>query len=187
MSVSPKSLYASHTYSPWSSGNTSGIISMRLLPSAFMRQTGSVGGISLLLCTHTMSMGGVPINNQQTHAMQLSGPFSSWRLTEVSLSEWSSADQKCGFRLKLNFACGFCLLLICSLKLNFSKISFINISLKWNICVVPVSLPTLIKLNPTLNIKMVFGEKKYLKWALFQFLSLFSSKDVIRKFNHFPT
>ena len=40
--------------------------------------------------------------------------------------------------------------------------------------------------NPTLNIKMVFGEK-YLKWALFQILSLFSLLNVITKFNNFPT
>ena len=41
-------------------------------------------------------------------------------------------------------------------------------------------------LNPTLNIKMVF-EEKYLKWALFQILSLFSLLNVITKFNNFPT
>ena len=41
--------------------------------------------------------------------------------------------------------------------------------------------------NPTLNIKMVFGEKKNLKWALFQILSLFSLLNVITKFNNFPT
>ena len=40
--------------------------------------------------------------------------------------------------------------------------------------------------NPTLNIKMVFGEN-YLKWALFQFLSLFSLLNVIVKFNNFTT
>ena len=40
--------------------------------------------------------------------------------------------------------------------------------------------------NPTLNIKMVFGEK-YLKLALFQILSLFSLLNVITKFNNFPT
>ena len=40
--------------------------------------------------------------------------------------------------------------------------------------------------NPTLNIKKVFGEK-YLKWALFQILSLFSMLNVITKFNSFPT
>ena len=36
--------------------------------------------------------------------------------------------------------------------------------------------------NPTLNIKMVFGEN-YLKQALFQILSLFSLVNVITKFN----
>ena len=41
--------------------------------------------------------------------------------------------------------------------------------------------------NPTLNIKMVFGEKKYLKLALFQILSIFSLLNVITKFNNFPT
>ena len=41
--------------------------------------------------------------------------------------------------------------------------------------------------NPTLNINMVFGEKKYLKCALFQILSLFSLLNVITKFNNFPT
>ena len=41
--------------------------------------------------------------------------------------------------------------------------------------------------NPTLNIKMVFGEKKYLKWARFQILSLFSLLNVVTKFNNFPT
>ena len=30
-------------------------------------------------------------------------------------------------------------------------------------------------------------EKKYLKWTLFQFLSLFSLSNVITKFNNFPT
>ena len=45
--------------------------------------------------------------------------------------------------------------------------------------------PTLI-FNPTLNIKMVFGEK-YLKLALFQTLSLFSLLNVIAKFNNFHT
>ena len=39
---------------------------------------------------------------------------------------------------------------------------------------------------PTLNIKMVL-EKKYLKWDLFQILSLFSLLNVITKFNNFPT
>ena len=33
----------------------------------------------------------------------------------------------------------------------------------------PTRVPTLIFFNPTLKIKMVFGEK-YLNWALFQFL-----------------
>ena len=48
-------------------------------------------------------------------------------------------------------------------------------------------LPTYpIFFNPTLNIKMVFGGK-YLKWALFQVLSLFSLLNVIAKFNNFPT
>ena len=43
--------------------------------------------------------------------------------------------------------------------------------------------------NPTLNIKMVFGEfgEEYLKWALFQILSLFSLLNVTTKFNNFPT
>ena len=41
--------------------------------------------------------------------------------------------------------------------------------------------------SPTLNIKMVFGEKKNLKWARFQILSLFSLLNVITKFNNFPT
>ena len=40
--------------------------------------------------------------------------------------------------------------------------------------------------NPTLNIDMVFGEK-YLIWALFQILSLFSLLNVITKFINFPT
>ena len=46
--------------------------------------------------------------------------------------------------------------------------------------------PTYPIFNPTLNIKMVFGEK-YLEWALFQILSLFSLLNVITKFNNFPT
>ena len=37
--------------------------------------------------------------------------------------------------------------------------------------------------NPTLNIKMVFVGKKYLKWALCQILSLFSLLNVITKFS----
>ena len=40
--------------------------------------------------------------------------------------------------------------------------------------------------NPTLNIKMVFGEK-ILKWAHFQILSLFSLLNVKTKFDNFPT
>ena len=40
--------------------------------------------------------------------------------------------------------------------------------------------------NPTLNIKMVFGEKKP-KMGTFQILSLFSLLNVITKFNNFPT
>ena len=48
-------------------------------------------------------------------------------------------------------------------------------------------LPTYpIFFNPTLNIKMVFGEK-IPKWALFQILSLFSLLNVTTKFNNFPT
>ena len=37
--------------------------------------------------------------------------------------------------------------------------------------------------NPTLNIKMIFGEKM----GTFQILSLFSLLNVITKFNNFPT
>ena len=48
-------------------------------------------------------------------------------------------------------------------------------------------LPTRVFFTPTLNIKMLFGKKKYLKWALFQILSLFSLLNVITKFNGFPT
>ena len=49
-------------------------------------------------------------------------------------------------------------------------------------------LPTYpIFFTPTLNIKMVFGEKIPKKWALFQILSLFSLLNVITKFNNFPT
>ena len=40
--------------------------------------------------------------------------------------------------------------------------------------------------NPTLNIKMVFGEK-IPKMDIFQVLSLFSLLNVISKFNNFPT
>ena len=47
-------------------------------------------------------------------------------------------------------------------------------------------LPTLIFFNPTLNIKMVFGEK-IPKMDFFQILSLFSLLNVITKFNNFPT
>ena len=49
-------------------------------------------------------------------------------------------------------------------------------------------LPTYpIFFNPTLNIKMVFGKKIYLKWALFQILSFLSLLNVLTKFNNFPT
>ena len=48
-------------------------------------------------------------------------------------------------------------------------------------------LPTLIFFNPTLNIKKWSLENKYLQWALFQILSLFSLLNVITKFNNFPT
>ena len=40
--------------------------------------------------------------------------------------------------------------------------------------------------NPTLNIKMAFGEK-IPKMGIFQILSLFSLLNVITKFNNFPT
>ena len=46
-------------------------------------------------------------------------------------------------------------------------------------------LPTLF-FNPTLNIKMVFGEK-IPEMGTFSDLSLFSLLNVISKFNNFPT
>ena len=47
-------------------------------------------------------------------------------------------------------------------------------------------LPTLIFLPLPLTLKWSL-EKKYLKWALFQILLLFSLLNVITKFNNFPT
>ena len=41
--------------------------------------------------------------------------------------------------------------------------------------------------NPTLNIKMVFGEKIPKMGTFSDFLSLFSLLNVITKFNNFPT
>ena len=47
-------------------------------------------------------------------------------------------------------------------------------------------LPTLIFLTLPFTLKW-FLEKKYLKWARFQILSLFSLLNVITKYNNFPT
>lgn len=71
VSVSPQSLYASHTNSPVSSGKTSGMIRRCVLPSDFILNTGSSKLISLSLWTQTISIGGVPGRNMlHAHAMK---------------------------------------------------------------------------------------------------------------------